>query len=454
MILLLFFSLSFDSILDQPELQPAQISMIVLDLVGDSVIYTYDCRKNMVPASNVKIITGAAALSFLGPEYRYITKLALIGEMQKDKWRGDLLVIGGGDPAFGLRDLEQFVTTISNMGISEITGKIILDDDYFTDERLPVGWAWHYLDARYAAEISALSVNRNVVNVHMEGTQPGVSAKVYIEPATAYVSLVSDLITKTGEDSIIIFRRPEANTIFVDGGIGYGHTRDIEVSVKDPTMFFGEHLKERLSASGVRIRGKCIKNKGADTYDRNPEYKIVDSIMSAPMSEIVKELNTESVNLYGEIILKTLGSRYLQEGSFQAGVSIIKEFLRRCGADTAFVALYDGSGLSRHNLLSSYDIMLVLRYVYHSDLFEDFYWLLPGPGEGTLEYKFNGFNGLIRAKTGTLDAVSCLSGYLKLKDRYYCFSFLFNNFTCSNKKIEKIQEETLKKLIEFLEKEA
>jgi D-alanyl-D-alanine carboxypeptidase/D-alanyl-D-alanine-endopeptidase (penicillin-binding protein 4) len=454
MILLLIFSLSFDSLLNQPELNPAQISMIVLDLDKDSVIYAYDCKKNMVPASNVKIVTAAAALSLLGSEYRYVTRLVLTGSRQKDRWKGDLIVIGGGDPSFGLEDLEQFVATVSSMGISGITGDMILKDDYFTGERLPIGWAWHYLDARYAPEISALSVNRNVVNVHMEGTRPGAPAQVYVEPATGYVNLINNLTTKRGEDSIIIFRRPEANTIFVDGGIEYGHVRDIQVSVKDPTMFFGKHLMERLRASGVRIDGECVRSKEGMPYDANPTYQVIDSVVSVPMSEIVREMNTESVNLYGEAILKTLGAHYLNEGSFKAGVSVVKGFLRRCGADTAFIALYDGSGLSRHNLLSSYDIMLVLRYIYHSELFEDFYWLLPGPGQGTLEYKFNGFNGLIRAKTGTLDAVSCLSGYLKIKDRVYCFSFLFNNFTCSNKKIEKTQDEILKKLIGFLKKEA
>ena len=116
--------------------------------------------------------------------------------------------------------------------------------------------------------------------------------------------------------------------------------------------------------------------------------------------------------------------------------------------------LYDGSGLSRYNLISPYDIMLVLRYMYHSKLFDEYYELMAGPGEGTLENRLNSIDKLMRAKTGTLDAVSCLSGYYRLNDENYCFSMMFNNFACPRKKIEKMQEDILNELRRFLEEEA
>ena len=453
MILLFVLSLAVDSILNQPELRHVQVGMIVIDLDRDSVVYSRNYLKNLVPASNVKLITSAAALNFLGPGFRFKTKLVLQGRMNRDKWEGNVIVVGGGDPSFSLEDLEHFALALKNHGIRYVIGDIILDDGLFTDERLPIGWAWHYLDARYAAEISALSVNRNVVNVHIEPTRPGLLANVSIEPATKYIRLVNTMRTRSRDDSIIIFRPPDANTLYVGGGIGYGRNRDIEVAVKDPTLFFGEHLKERLNANGVKVSGQCVKSTGIDSYEMSLPLHVIDSVLSMPLFEIIKELNTESVNLYAEALLKTLGSYYSQEGSFRAGVSMAKDFLWRCGVDTALVALYDGSGLSRHNLLSPYDIALVLRYVYQSELFDGFYSLLPGPGEGTLENKFNGLNGLMRAKTGTLDGVSCLSGYLHLNNRDYCFSLLFNNFTCSNRKIEAIQAEILRELKRSLEEE-
>ncbi|UCG29589.1 MAG: D-alanyl-D-alanine carboxypeptidase/D-alanyl-D-alanine-endopeptidase [candidate division WOR-3 bacterium] len=450
MLLLILSSLAFDSILNQPWLEHAHVGMIVLDLDSDSVVYARNCQKLLVPASNTKIVTSAAALMFLGQDFRFKTRLGIDGQLRSGKLRGDVFVSGGGDPGFSLDDLEQFVSALKKRGIMNIEGNIILDDSYFTDERLPVGWAWHYLDARYAAEVSALSINRNVVNVRMEATSIGKPANVMIEPSTGYVELVSEMITKSGDDSIIIFRRPESNIIYVDGGIGFGHRRDIEVSVKNPTMYFGEYLKERLMASNVRISGRCIANDGLAINRTNPGYDVVDSVLSAPLLEIIGELNSESINLYGEAILKTLGSHYLRDGSFRGGVSIVKEFLRRCGVDTSLVELYDGSGLSRHNLISPYDIALVLRRMYHSDMFDTFYNLLPGPGEGTLAGRFSGLQGSLRAKTGTLHAVSCLSGYLSNDGRYYCFSIMFNNFVSPRKQIEKTQEDLLRELWIFL----
>jgi D-alanyl-D-alanine carboxypeptidase/D-alanyl-D-alanine-endopeptidase (penicillin-binding protein 4) len=454
MLLLLLSSLAIDSILNQSDLQHAQVGMIVLDLDKDSVVYARNYQKLLVPASNVKIVTSAAALTFLGPDFRYVTRIATEGRVRNRQLRGNVIVFCGGDPNFSLIDLEHFVNAIKNDGISEIEGDIVLVDNYFTEERLPVGWAWHYLDARYAAEISALSVNRNVVNVHMEGTRLGEQASVFLQPETEYMRLVNKMITTAGDDSIIIYRRPEANIIYVDGSIGYGRARDIEVSVKDPTMYFGEHLKERLRASGVQIDGKCLRSV-TNVFRVDPRFVMLDSVVSVPMFEIIKELNTESVNLFGETILKTLGAFYRRDGSFRAGVSIVKEFLRRCGVDTTFIVLHDGSGLSRYNLMSPFALALVLRRMYHSEYFNDFYNLLPGPGEGTLETRFKGITtSKLRAKTGTLDAVSCLSGYLNINGRYYCFSMMFNNYVCPRKQIERIQEDLLNAFTAYLEKEA
>ena len=451
-LIILFSSFTLDSILEQPLLDHAHVGMIVIDLEIDSVVYANNYRKLLVPASNAKIVTSAAALMFLGQDFRFRTYLGIDGQIRSGRLRGDIVVQGSGDPNFSLENIEQFVTALKERGIREIEGNIILDDSYFTEERLPVGWAWHYLDARYAAEVSALSLNRNVVNVHIESTRPGQPANVTIEPTTRYVKLVNDMITKMGDDSIIIFRRPEANIIYVDGGIGFRRKRDIEVSVKDPTFYLGEYFRERLVAADIRVRGSCVEDD-ASTHVMTARYNIIDSVLSQPMLEILRELNLESVNLFGEAILKTLGSHFLGNGSFHGGVSILKEFLRRCGVDTSLVTWYDGSGLSRHNLISPYDIALVLRRMYHSEMFDTFYRLLPAPGEGTMIGRFGGLKGFLRAKTGTLHAVSCLSGYLNVGKKYYCFSMMFNNFSCPRRQIEHIQEDLLNAILVLLKEE-
>lgn len=456
--------LSIESILGQPELNHAQFGIYVLNLSNDSLVYARNSQKLLIPASNMKIISTGASLCYLGSDFRFKTRLAMSGKIEKNKLYGDIMIIGGGDPTFSLNNLEQFVQTIKRHNISEIKGNIVLDDSYFTElslsgnnfrfERLPIGWAWHYLDARYAPEISALSMNKNCVNVKMESTELDKYANVTIEPETDYVTLISDMITKEADDSIIILRRPEANVIYVGGGLGEGRTKNIEVAVKDPAMFVGYYFKERLSKANVKLHGKVLK-KGDSTYSTTVTSNIgivIDSVISVPLIDILKELNIESVNLYAEILLKTLGARYYNEGSFRAGIIMLKRFIELCGADAGSVSFWDGSGLSRHDLISSYYLVLVLRYMYLSEYSAAFFELLPSSGEGTLEKRFEDFEGYMRAKTGSLHAVSCLSGYLRIDETDYCFSMMFNNYTCKRKRIEEIQEQIIHALAEYLVK--
>ena len=452
-ILFILSTLSIDSFLNKPELKPAQVGIYFFDLDNDSVIYAHNDQKVFIPASNMKIVTTGAALYFLGPDYRFKTHLALCGKVKGGKLSGDVVIIGGGDPQFSLNDLAQFVSTITNLGIKEITGDIIVIDEYFTDERLPTGWAWHYLDARYAPEISALSMNHNCVNVRMEATKIGDYARVSIEPETKYVKLINKMKTKTGDDSIIIYRRPEANIIYTEGAIGVYHTKNIEVAVKDPAMFVGSYFAEILNDSGTKFRGRVIRKEDAKFAETDTFKMDIDSVISAPLIDIIKDINTESVNLNAEILIKTLGACFNSEGSFRSGLQMVKRFLDTCSVDTSMVLLSDGSGLSRHNLISPYDLGLVLKYLYCSQIFKDINkLLLPVPGQGTLEKRFKNFGYELRAKTGTLDAVSCLSGYLKIDEANYCFSMMFNNFICPRETVEKVQEQILRAFTEQEEK--
>ncbi len=462
MIVLFLTVLSLGSILNQPELNRAQFGICVLDLDRDSVIYAQNSQKLLIPASNMKIITTGASLYYLGPEYRFKTHLAMRGKIKKNKLYGDIIIRGGGDPTLGIENMEQFIYSIKEKNIKEITGNIIVDDSYFNVvvdykdfpfyERLPVGWAWHYLDARYAPEISALSLNKNCVTVKIVATELGDYADVSIEPETDYVALVNNIRTKNGDDSIIIYRKPEVNVIHVEGGIGRGHKKDIDVAVKDPALFAGHYFKERLSDEHIKIDGKVLQwsDSSYSVGEGSHNEIIIDSVISVPLIDILRETGIESVNLYAEILLKTLGVRFSNEGSFHSGIQVLKRFLDMCGVDTSGVSLWDGSGLSRHNLISPYHVTLVLRFMYQSKLFDTFYGLLPSSGEGTLENRFNDFEATMRAKTGTLHAVSCISGYVTINETVYCFSMMFNNFTCSRKTIEEMQEQVLKKLVEYM----
>lgn len=455
MISLLFFGvLSLDTILGVPELKNAHYGIYFYNLDNDSAIYEINSEKLFVPASNMKLITTATALYLLGPHFQFKTYLFLQGEIKERVLHGDIIIAGRGDPTFALENLEQFVKKIKTLQIKQITGRIIVVDDYFIDERLPVGWAWHYLDARYAPEISALSLNKNVVSVRIRPTSAGEYVSVSIYPPTEYVQLVNRMKTTMGDDSIIIFRKPEANIIYLDGTINIKSVRDIDIAVKDPALFTGNYLKERLIAEGIKIYQKVIRLKENEILSKDNVLIVVDSTVSIPLSEIIKETNTESENLYAEILLKTLGAQLYSEGSFSAGLKAIKEFLYIIGVDTNNVSLWDGSGLSKHNLVSPRTLVSVLKFMYNnSKLNFYFYNSLPRPGNGTLKARFNGFSNTLRAKTGAIQATSCLSGYLKISDTNYAFSMLFNNFTCSLKTILNIQEKIISAITEDIRKD-
>ncbi|HEX7318997.1 MAG TPA: D-alanyl-D-alanine carboxypeptidase/D-alanyl-D-alanine-endopeptidase [bacterium] len=449
--IVLFFivsALSFDSILEQPELSNAYYGIYIRRLDNDRVLYSYNSNKVLIPASNMKLVTTAAALSLLGRDFRFKTRLGYQGKLNGAELDGDLMLIGGGDPTLGLDCLDRFFLILKQYGIASVKGNVVVVDNYFVDERLPVGWSWHYLDAKYAAEISALSINKNCVNVIMRPTKVGEFADVTFEPQTNYVKLVSQMRTKEGNDSIIIYRKPEANVIYVDGAVSIRRQRDIDVSVKDPALFTGVLLKEKLTAMGIAIRGSVIRN---NTVVLDSTIVIMlDSVVSASLDTIVQETNQESENLYAEILVKTMGAEKMKTGSFVGGISAVKKFLTSCNIETTKVSLWDGSGLSKHNLIAPVDIARVLQHMYHDSLFNCYYRSLASPGNGTLEYRFNGFKDSLHAKTGSIHAVSCLSGYLSVNGIDCCFSLMFNNYTCGLQKIMTIQEGIISALAEYL----
>ncbi len=449
MIVFLFFTtLSLDTILNVPELTNAHYGIYFSKLGDENTKYEINGQKVFVPASNMKIITTAASLYYLGTDFRFKTRLFLRGAIKEKKLYGDIILQGEGDPCLTLNNLEQFVSRIRNFGISEVTGRILVVDDYFTEERLPAGWSWHYLDAKYAPEICALSLNKNVVSVRIRPTNAGEYANVSIYPQTNYVQLINSMKTTADNDSIIIFRKPEANVIFVDGAINIKSARDIDVAVKDPGLFTGEYFKERLIAQGIKLPGSVSRIRNYEMYLNGSTISAIDSILSPTLVEIIRETNTESENLYAEILLKTLGAQQYRQGSFNAGLNALKEFLNICGVDTGNISLWDGSGLSKNNLISPFALVSVLKFMYYSKFYENFYSSLPEPGKGTLKYRFNGFFDTLRAKTGAIQASSCLSGYLKINGTDYVFSMLFNNFTCPSKKILSVQEKIIRAFIE------
>ena len=459
LLLILISNLMVDSLMDDPVLKSAQFGICVYDLDNDTLIYSRNDDKLLVPASNLKIVTTSASLYLLGPDCRFTTRLLRAGSEENGIIEGDIILVGGGDPTFGVDQIQRFIDVLQRKKIRSITGNVLVDDSYFTDlslqgnsftfERLPVGWSWHYLDARYAAEVSALTFNENSIGVAIRHTKGDSAVLVSLLPETGYVRLVSRMVVKEGEDSIIIYRRPENNVIYVSGGVGSGRKKDIPVAVKDPAFFAGYYFMECLERNGIDVGGTVMRRIN-DAKGKNGDFVVIDSVLSPPLVDILRETNVESVNLYAETLLKILGARFYNEGTFNKGLIMVRSFLDHCGVDTSNVSLWDGSGLSRYDLITPLNIVQVLRFMYRSVYRDIFLGLLPMVGEGTLEYRFKDFDGILRAKTGSIHAVSCLSGYLTVNEHNYCFSLMFNNFANSRRKIDDIQEKIILELNDYL----
>ncbi len=453
--MMLFFligTMMIDSFFNDPLFNSIQCGICVYDLKNDTVIYARDARKLLVPASNLKIITTSAALQLLGSDHRFTTRLIRIGSHEDGVIDGDIMLIGSGDPTLGVDQINRLIENMKKAGVKRITGNILINDDYFTDlalsgnsftfERLPVGWSWHYLDARYGAEISALNFNENSVTVAIRHEIGDSMVTVSIRPETDYVRLVNRMTVKEGEDSIIVYRLPESNTIYVGGGVKAGRRKDIPVAVKDPALLAGNYFLASMKKSGIEVNGIAARySRGIQSGE--VKWVTIDSVLSPSLLDILRRTNVESVNLYAETLIKSLGARFYGEGTFNKGLIVIRAFLSQCGVDTANVSLWDGSGLSRHNLLAPVHMVQVLRYMYRTSNREVLMALLPLTGEGTLEYRFKNFEGSLRAKTGSIHAVSCLSGYLTVNGNDYCFSMMFNNFAGSRRRIEAIQEKII-----------
>lgn len=430
--------------IDAPSFGSALWGIQVLDLRTGQVLYARNADHSFVPASNVKLLTTAAALDRLGPRYRYRTPVYVDGPIRNGVLHGNLIVRGSGDPTLGghhqrddaVRVFQRWADSLRQRGVRHIEGDIIGDDASFDETPLGTGWSWDDLSYDYAAEIGGLVFNENTVDLTVTGREPGTPARVTWRPhRTDFVTVVNRTRTvprdsATDEE----YERPlGTNTIHVTSRVHPGQSEDEAIAVTEPTRYFTHVLREVLLRAGISVDGRPVD---VDQLSITPDYddealRPVASYQSPPLREILRTLNHESKNLYAEQLLRTLAveappdttAKDLPDGSSPLGVEAVRWSLADAGLDTSRIHLVDGSGLSRHNLVPPRSMIRLLEYVWTEAspaTRSAFYDSLPTAGEGgTLEYRFRGTapaRGRMRAKTGTLSHVSALSGYVPSAD--------------------------------------
>jgi len=452
-------------IFSDPALAGSQWSVEVLSLDRGDVLFELDPTRLVMPASNNKILTAAAALTRLGPEFRYETRLLAHGAVEEGTLRGDLIVVGSGDPTtaprfhdgdpFGV--FREWAALLRERGIHRIAGAIVGDGRAFPPPLIGRGWEWDDLAYGYAAPVSALQFNENAYTLEVApGEAEGLPAAARCLPLPDYVRLDARVTTAAAgaRGTLAIQRGEQSESIIVRGSIALQTKPDrTTLAVESPTHYYLAALTKVFQEEGIDAAGAGIRALDGTDEAIPAGAELLSRHLSPPLSEILKPLLKTSQNLYAETLVRTLGLAARRDGSFDAGRQVLQESLSAMALPPGTYAYADGSGLSRHNLLSADQLVRVLRYMYRHPYFPHFYDALPIAGvDGTIRGRLKGTKAEnnVRGKTGTIAYVRCLSGYVRTGEgEMLAFAMLANNFLAPNRAVEYVQDSALERLANF-----
>jgi serine-type D-Ala-D-Ala carboxypeptidase/endopeptidase (penicillin-binding protein 4) len=454
-----------DRIIDSYEFQDAIWGIKIVSLDRNEVWYERNSRKLILPASNMKIVTAAAALMRLGPDFRYETRIETDGPIVNGRLMGNLFVVGSGDPTISSRMqngnalavFREWAEELRAQGIRRIDGSIIGVDTYFDDQRIGDGWPAGALNSPYAAEVSALQFNDNVIAVHVRPGRRGRLASVHLNPHNRYLRLQNRVVTRSGHSNrFVAYRLEDTNTIVLRGRIGTRDRTDVRyITVHEPAGYFAAVLKETLEKKGIRARdSKRASREEAYSIKNNPNhYRVLFTHTSPPLSVIITEMMKSSHNLFADSLAKTISAVDGEEGSFDGAQKAIRATLAPLGINPSELVMEDGSGLSSYDFVTPNLLAQILFGLYQEPLFQNFYDSFPIAGvDGTLKNRMIGTpaEGNVHAKTGYISAVRSLSGYVRTREgERLGFAMIANNFNVSIRGVDAAQEEICIELAKF-----
>jgi len=454
---------SFETFLADSSMQHASVSFCVENADNGIISVEYNSLKSLVPASVMKLITSAAALELLGPEYTFKTTLGYSGSINKKsgKLTGNIIIMGGGDPTLGSKNFadynKDFVlnwgSEIRKQGVSKIDGRVLTDDSYFDYLPVPQKWLWEDEGNYYGAGVYGLSVYDNTYEIHLKTSSD--SSKPFITgifPEECRSDIRNLLIAFGTNEKGYVFSSPYSNSGWLAGSIPAGKDDYIlKASIPDPPLLIAGILDKELRTDGVKIKHDPSTVRLQSDYPATDFVPLIE-IMSPPLSEIIEVLNHESINLYAEHLTKELGKRYKGIGSTVAGIEVIKDFLKNAGIKTDGFNMEDGSGLSPSNSINSRMLVDLLIYMKKNGKhFPEFFASLPNAGtEGTLKTYFTDqvFVSRFQAKSGSMTRVRSYAGYFTtVSGKNMVFSIIVNNFDGPSRNIASRIESILKEII-------
>ncbi|MCA9537328.1 MAG: D-alanyl-D-alanine carboxypeptidase/D-alanyl-D-alanine-endopeptidase [Myxococcales bacterium] len=414
-------------LLQREALKGARISILVERDAGGPPVLSVNPDLRLHPASNTKLATTAAALSILGPSFQWSTDLAAEG--YADGVADKLYLVGRGDPRFVSESLWKLVDDAQVAGLTRVKGDLIVDDTYFTADRMAPGFDEKDQDDAYRAATGAMSLNFNSVVIEVRpGAKVGAPVRVRLRPDSGYVELVNTATTSAkGRQRVTIRARAKGQRtqVTVSGKLPQKHAGlTVRRRIDNPPLFAGMAARHYLERAGIKVDGEV-------TVGRAPEKrKRLARVISPTLGEAIGDINKLSNNFMAEHLVRTLGAEKGTAGDWKAGAAVVRRFLEDEVGLRGFHYI-NGSGLFGDTAFSARDMVTILRHMAQRRpaLPEYAASLAIGGADGTLRRRTRGLRvGAVRAKTGTLDGVICLSGYLTFADDSTgAFSMLMND---------------------------
>ena len=428
----------------------ASISLMIKDIGSDSVIYSYDAEREVIPASVMKIVTTATALEVLGENFRYETAIMYDGEITGDTLHGNLYIRGSGDPTIGSVDMGrdrdkiicEWVKAVKDAGVHNIAGAVIADESIFDTEGISMKWMREDLGSYYGQGCYGLNVYDNRYSLFLNTGEPGNTPVINgCEPHIPSILFRNYLKTTTAKrDSSYIVGLPYSNERYLYGIIPANRSEyKLRGDIPDPALFLAQYVTQLLNDEQITVTGDpmCYRILSQEGKWVQQDKKMLITTYSPPLKEIVRITNYVSNNLYADAILKTMGLKYNSDevmSSFDKGIKVINKHWEEKGIKTSSLWMFDGSGLAATDKLTADFLCKLLSYMStKSAVSKSFTESIPKAGmNGTVENMLKGseLEGKARLKSGSMSRVRSYAGYVTKDSKEYVVAIIVNNFSC------------------------
>ncbi|MFN7915877.1 MAG: D-alanyl-D-alanine carboxypeptidase/D-alanyl-D-alanine-endopeptidase [Vicinamibacterales bacterium] len=451
------------AILADPAVSAGTWGVAVRSLTTHEPLVEINAHRLLTPASTLKIVTLAITADQLGWDYTFDTRVAMTGRVKDGVLDGDLVVVGSGDPSFddwdgaGSTVFASWAARLKELGITTIGGRIIGNDDVFTDEGYGSGWMWDDMAEDYSAPASGLQFNQGTAQILVTPGPAGEPAVLALTPSHTRFPMINRTTTVAAGGPTRLSHKalPLTPGAVVSGTIAADAPKQVRnVAIGNPTLYFANALRTGLIANGIDVLG------GAVDMDDLVDAPVVDAASatlthrSPTLPSLADTLMKLSQNLYAETFLRTLGRVKGAGGHAEAGIDVVKGVLASWGAPVNELVLADGSGLSRYNLVSPALIVSVLEHVHADDrLRGPFIASLPVAGKaGTLSNRMKGTiaEGKVQAKTGSFTNARSMAGFVDSADgEPLVFDIMTNNYAAPTAQVDRVSDAIVAALAEF-----